>query len=131
MNEFERQREARIARNKSILERLIASNPAHAALHAERPTPAKPRGPRPKQPTNEADLRRSGRVRRLPAPVYTTFDVNDDLGDGVSARCADNVNFWGGASPGRPDIEVDPQAESFFSPLKHNNRVSFGRIPPR
>ena len=86
MNEFERQREARIARNKSILERLISSNPAHAALHAERPTPAKPRGPRPKQPTNEADLRRSGRVRQLPAPVYTTFDVNNDLGDGFTAR---------------------------------------------
>ena len=86
MNEFERQREARIERNKAILQRLIASNPAHDALHAERTTPTKSHVRRPKQPTNEADLRRSGRVRRLPAPVYTTFDVNDDLGDNVLAR---------------------------------------------
>lgn len=30
---------------------------------------------------NEDDLRRSGRIRKLPSPIYTTFELNDDLGD--------------------------------------------------
>ena len=83
MNEYERNRKERIARNKAVLERLIASNPAHAALHAAASkSPIKRAHKGKREPVDENDLRRSGRVRRLPAPVYTTFDIHDDLGDG-------------------------------------------------
>jgi len=86
MNEYERNREERIARNKAVLERLIAANPAHTALHATTSKTAVKRSAKSaREPIDESDLRRSGRVRRLPAPVYTTFDVNDDLGDGSNA----------------------------------------------
>jgi len=87
MNEYERKREERIARNKAVLERLIANNPAHAALHTERPSASTSARAKPKKAAAvpEHELRRSGRVRKLPAPVYTTFDVHDDLGDGYRA----------------------------------------------
>jgi len=87
MNEYERKREERIARNKAVLERLIANNPAHAALHTERPSASASARAKPKKAAAvpEHELRRSGRVRKLPAPVYTTFDVHDDLGDGYRA----------------------------------------------
>ena len=31
-------------------------------------------------------MRRSGRIRKLPAPIYTTFELNEDLGDGTKNR---------------------------------------------
>ena len=30
---------------------------------------------------NRENVRRSGRIRKLPAPIYTTFELNEDLGD--------------------------------------------------
>ena len=94
MNEYERRREERIARNRAVLERLIASDPAHAALHAatskttSRATPRVDSKLKKKtaRRVDASDLRRSGRVRKLPAPVYTTFDVDDDLGDANATR---------------------------------------------
>lgn len=94
MNEYERKREERIARNKAVLERLIANNPAHAALHTERPSASSSIArakPKKAAAVPENELRRSGRVRKLPAPVYTTFDVHDDLGDGY--RGAKRVKY--------------------------------------
>jgi len=92
MNEYERKREERIARNRAVLERLIASDPAHAALHAASSSTrrvgdsTKKTVKTPRRVVDASDLRRSGRVRKLPAPVYTTFDVDDDLGDANAKR---------------------------------------------
>ena len=95
MNEYERKREERIARNRVVLERLIASDPTHAALHAASTSSTSRRVgdsstkktvKAPRRVVDASDLRRSGRVRKLPAPVYTTFDVDDDLGDANAKR---------------------------------------------
>ena len=39
------------------------------------------KSPKQKKVIDDANLRRSNRARKLPAPVYTTFDVDEDLGD--------------------------------------------------
>ena len=92
MNEYERRREGACS-NRAVLERLIASDPAHAALHAgtskttSRATPrVDSKVKKTARRVDASDLRRSGRVRKLPAPVYTTFDVDDDLGDANATR---------------------------------------------
>jgi len=96
MNAYERAREERIARNRAVLERLIASDPAHAALRAASSSSTTRRvrdsnvstktTKTPRRAVDASDVRRSGRVRKLPAPVYTTFDVDDDLGDANAKR---------------------------------------------
>ena len=124
MNEYERNREERIARNKAVLERLIASNPAHAALHATTTSksPAKRAHKAKREPIDENDLRRSGRVRRLPAPVYTTFDVHDDLGDGFNAakraKTSDKVATPARATPKASTSSSRPSAPPSANSLK-------------
>ena len=124
MNEYERNREERIARNKAVLERLIASNPAHAALHATTTSksPAKRAHKAKREPIDENDLRRSGRVRRLPAPVYTTFDVHDDLGDGFNAakraKTSDKVAAPARATPKASTSSSRPSAPPSANSLK-------------
>ena len=89
MNEYEAKRDARIARNRAILAQLVGDLP-HALMTA--PTGTSPRASRkagsgkkrPRATIDEEDLRRSGRIRNLPAPIYTTFERDDDLGDNSS-----------------------------------------------
>lgn len=86
LTEYEQRREARIARNREILVRLVGDLPAHWAMMKD-PNESSPekkktgvkRKPRASIP--EEDQRRSGRIRNLPAPIYTSFEVNEDLGD--------------------------------------------------
>jgi len=92
MNEYERKREERIARNRAVLERLLISNDGAAGARHALLTPACSGGnPRVhkkqrKAVVDDSKLRRSDRVRRLPAPVYTTFDVHEDLGDHANVK---------------------------------------------
>ena len=73
---------------------MLASDPARAALRAASSTrrvgdprvSTKKTTKTPRRVVDASDLRRSGRVRKLPAPVYTTFDVDDDLGDANAKR---------------------------------------------
>ena len=91
MNEYEAKRDARIARNRAILAQLVGDLP-HALMTA--PTGTSPRASRkagsgkkrPRATIDEEDLRRSGRIRNLPAPIYTTFERDDDLGDQNASR---------------------------------------------
>lgn len=90
MNEYEAKRDARIARNRAILAQLVGNLP-HALMTA--PPTGGPRAStggsgkkRPRATINEEDLRRSGRIRNLPAPIYTTFERDDDLGDQNASR---------------------------------------------
>ena len=87
MNEYEARRDARIARNRAILAQLVGDLP-HAMMTAPTGGPRASTGgsgkKRPRATINEEDLRRSGRIRNLPAPIYTTFDRDDDLGDANS-----------------------------------------------
>ena len=119
MNEYERRREERIARNRAVLERLIASDPAHAALHAgtskttSRATPRVDSKLKKKtaRRVDASDLRRSGRVRKLPAPVYTTFDVDDNLGDANATRKRVKKRHGGGEKAERTaERELSPRA---------------------
>ena len=84
MNEYEARRDARIARNRAILAQLVGDLP-HAMMTAPTGGPRASTGgsgkKRPRATINEEDLRRSGRIRNLPAPIYTTFERDDDLGD--------------------------------------------------
>lgn len=84
MNEYERKREERIARNKAILAELLAvSDGARECLDATtRAQETKSSAKRERKESREnVEVRRSNRVRGFAAPVYTTFDVDDDLGD--------------------------------------------------
>ena len=87
MNEYEARRDARIARNRAILAQLVGDLP-HAMMTAPTGEPRASTGgsgkKRPRATINEEDLRRSGRIRNLPAPIYTTFERDDDLGDANS-----------------------------------------------
>ena len=87
MNEYEARRDARIARNRAILAQLVGDLP-HAMMTAPTGGPRASTGgsgkKRPRATINEEDLRRSGRIRNLPAPIYTTFERDDDLGDANS-----------------------------------------------
>ena len=84
MNEYEARRDARIARNRAILAQLVGDLP-YAMMTAPTGGPRASTGgsgkKRPRATINEEDLRRSGRIRNLPAPIYTTFERDDDLGD--------------------------------------------------
>ena len=88
LNAYERKREERIARNREILAQLVANNPLHRALQACAGAPASaataPHAGKRQRAVVSLDtslLRRSSRVQHLPAPIYTTFDYDDDLGD--------------------------------------------------
>ncbi|EEH59586.1 uncharacterized protein MICPUCDRAFT_55818 [Micromonas pusilla CCMP1545] len=90
LTEYERKREARIARNRAILLALVGDLP-----NALTTTPSPPPRARVKAKEKRAriaidleDLRRSDRVRRLPARVYTTFERDEDLGDDAARRRA-------------------------------------------
>ena len=87
MNEYEARRDARIARNRAILAQLVGDLP-YAMMTAPTGGPRASTGgsgkKRPRATINEEDLRRSGRIRNLPAPIYTTFERDDDLGDNSS-----------------------------------------------
>ena len=87
MNEYEARRDARIARNRAILAQLVGDLP-YAMMTAPTDRPRASTGgsgkKRPRVTINEEDLRRSGRIRNLPAPIYTTFERDDDLGDANS-----------------------------------------------
>ena len=91
LNEYEQRREARIARNRDILLRLVGDLPN--ALMGDRggeslkPKSQGKRKPSVKNVIPEEDQRRSGRIRNLPAPIYTSFEVDEDLGD-ANARAA-------------------------------------------
>ena len=87
-----------MARNKAILAKLIANNPLHQHMmlrmgskndsddgDGERATTKKTKK-KIKREINLEDVRRSGRIRKLPAPIYTTFELNEDLGDGTKNR---------------------------------------------
>ena len=89
LNEYEQRREARIARNREILMRLVGDLPAHKALmEADQPASPKPKSAKRKAASiPEAEQRRSGRIRNMPAPIYTSFEVDEDLGD-AGARAA-------------------------------------------
>ena len=90
---YEIKRDERVARNKAILAKLIANNPLHQQMMMTtttkkknddddaRTTPTKKKMKREK--VNPEEVRRSGRIRKLPAPIYTTFELNEDLGDGT------------------------------------------------
>jgi hypothetical protein len=90
---YEIKRDERVARNKAILAKLIANNPLHQQMMMmtttkkknddddARTTPTKKKMKREK--INPEEVRRSGRIRKLPAPIYTTFELNEDLGDGT------------------------------------------------
>jgi hypothetical protein len=90
LTEYERKREARIARNRAILLALVGDLPTALTT-----TPSPPPRARVKAKEKRAriaidleDLRRSDRVRRLPARVYTTFERDEDLGDDAARRRA-------------------------------------------
>ena len=89
MNEYEQRREARIARNREILMRLVGDLPAHKSLmEADQPSSPKPKSAKRKAASiPEGEQRRSGRIRNMPAPIYTSFEVDEDLGD-AGARAA-------------------------------------------
>ncbi|CAL6337636.1 unnamed protein product [Bathycoccus prasinos] len=95
---YEIKRDERVARNKAILAKLIANNPLHQHMmrrmgskddsdddDGERATKKKKKK-KIKREINLEDVRRSGRIRKLPAPIYTTFELNEDLGDGTKNR---------------------------------------------
>jgi hypothetical protein len=90
LTEYEQRREARIARNREILLRLVGDLPAHKALldagqHSS--PPPKYGAKRKATSVPEGEQRRSGRIRNMPAPIHTSFEVDEDLGD-VGARAA-------------------------------------------
>ena len=87
--EYEQRREARIARNREILMRLVGDLPAHKALmEADPRSSPKPKSAKRKAASiPEGEQRRSGRIRNMPAPIYTSFEVDEDLGD-AGARAA-------------------------------------------
>ncbi|MDA9080868.1 hypothetical protein N9M16_05540 [Candidatus Dependentiae bacterium] len=58
---------------------------AASTAHHSKPAPG-PSKKRPRTEINEEDLRRSGRIRNLPAPIYTTFERDEDLGDKSGSR---------------------------------------------
>ena len=58
---------------------------AASTTHHSKPAPG-PSKKRPRTEINEEDLRRSGRIRNLPAPIYTTFERDEDLGDKSGSR---------------------------------------------
>ena len=129
MNEYERNREARIARNKAVLERLIASNPAHAALHAAATkSPIKRAHTGKRDPVDENDLRRSGRVRRLPAPVYTTFDIHDDLGDGFKAAKRPKMSADKSETPSRAKPKATTSSRPSAPPSANSLKALKARL---
>ena len=88
LTEYERNREARIARNRAILAQLVGHLPAHLALKAghggssagggqvtKRARAGKNEGVAAAAEFPPAELRRSGRIRNMPAPIYTSFEV--------------------------------------------------------
>ena len=84
LTEYEQRRDARIARNREILMQLVGNLPAHAEMMRADNSPAPKssgakRKARPSVPLEEQ--RRSGRIRNMPAPIYTSFEVDEDLGD--------------------------------------------------
>ena len=84
LTEYEQRRDARIARNREILMQLVGNLPAHAEMMRADTSPAPKssgakRKARPSVPLEEQ--RRSGRIRNMPAPIYTSFEVDEDLGD--------------------------------------------------
>ena len=84
LTEYEQRREARIARNREILMQLVGNLPAHAEMMLADTSPVPKasgakRKARPSVPPEEQ--RRSGRIRNMPAPIYTSFEVDEDLGD--------------------------------------------------
>ena len=60
---------------------MMAASTAHHSKPASGPSKKRPR-----TEINEEDLRRSGRIRNLPAPIYTTFERDEDLGDKSGSR---------------------------------------------
>jgi len=92
LTEYEQRREARIARNRAILLELVGSLPAHREmLAAGSPAPPTKRAAKKRKAPSvpEEEQRRSGRIRNLPAPIYTTFERDEDLGDRVARRRGD------------------------------------------
>ena len=92
LTEYEARREARIARNRAILLELVGSLPAHREMLAagSPAAPTKRAAKKRKAPSvPEEEQRRSGRIRNLPAPIYTTFERDEDLGDRVARRRGD------------------------------------------
>ena len=85
LNEYEQRREARIARNREILMRLVGDLPAHKSLmEADQPSSPKPKSAKRKAASiPEGEQRRSGRIRNMPAPIYTSFEADEDLGDAM------------------------------------------------
>ena len=84
LTEYEQRRDARIARNREILMQLVGNLPAHAEMMRADTSPAPKssgakRKARPSVPLEEQ--RRSGRIRNMPAPICTSFEVDEDLGD--------------------------------------------------
>ena len=88
---YEIKRDERVARNKAILAKLVKNNPLHQLMMKKKdgvartsspPTTTETTKKKSKQETmNRENVRRSGRIRKLPAPIYTTFELNEDLGD--------------------------------------------------
>ena len=118
LTEYEQRREARIARNREILMQLVGNLPAHAETMRADTSPAPKssgakRKARPSVPPEEQ--RRSGRIRNMPAPIYTSFEVDEDLGDAHARakRRAEKRAKMAAARTARGDASRDdPRAEA-------------------
>ena len=118
LTEYEQRREARIARNREILMQLVGNLPAHAETMRADTSPAPKssgakRKARPSVPPEEQ--RRSGRIRNMPAPIYTSFEVDEDLGDAHARakRRAEKRAKVAAARAARGDASRDdPRAEA-------------------
>ena len=93
---YEIKRNERVARNKAILAKLIENDPLHRAMMAKAAEEEEKKRKRQMervenkkkrllQNSNPEEVRRSGRIRNFPAPIYTTFERNEDLGDDARA----------------------------------------------
>jgi len=120
MNDYEARREARIARNRAILAQLVGDLPnammAASTAHHSKPAPG-PSKKRPRTEINEEDLRRSGRIRNLPAPIYTTFERDEDLGDKSGSRKStkktkDTATYAGTSAAGGVVTTLSPPPRS-------------------
>ena len=112
LTEYEQRRDARIARNREILMQLVGNLPAHAEMMRADTSPAPKssgakRKARPSVPLEEQ--RRSGRIRNMPAPIYTSFEVDEDLGDAHARakRRAENRAEAAAARDARRDASRD------------------------
>jgi hypothetical protein len=93
LTDYEQRREARIARNREILLSLVGNLPEQltgaegssggggGGGGGSKAGSKRVRASGGGDTVDPADIRRSGRIRNQPAPIYTSFEVDEDLGD--------------------------------------------------